>query len=260
MRIKTTFKKGKVFVGYLMAGDGGLDKSLQAALALIEGGVNLLEIGMPFSDPVADGPVIEQAATRALAAGTTMEGVLTLVRKLREHTNIPLVLFSYANPIFAACKHDFFAEAKRAGLDGVLVVDCPLEESGFYYKECIKQDLAPIFVITPATPRERIAKIAKAGRGFLYYACRKGTTGIKEAMPEGFAEKIQEIKSVSRLPVVAGFGISNVAMAKEILQQADGFVVGSLFVKALAEGKSNEELTKLANSVTPHLLRGPVGI
>ena len=147
-------------------------------------------------------------------------------------------------------QHDIFARAKKAGVDGVLIVDCPLEEAKIYEAPCLQQGLAPIYVVTPATPIERIAKIDKHGKGFLYYACRKGTTGVKAGLPEGFAEKIQEIKTVAHLPIAVGFGISQAEMVQQILQEADAFVVGSLFVKALADGYSYAQLTELAQSLT----------
>ncbi|MFI4955287.1 MAG: tryptophan synthase subunit alpha [Gammaproteobacteria bacterium] len=248
-RIQNAFKNTQPYIGYLMAGDGGIDKTLQAALALIAGGVNMLEIGVPFSDPIADGPVIQRAAQRALVAGTTLDDVLDLVKKLRQHTDIPLILFSYLNPIYAALNRDIFAKAKLAGIDGVLIVDCPLEEAKIYYDACIAQKIDPIYVISPVTPKERIAAIDHQGKGFLYYACRKGTTGVRNELPSDFAEKLAEIKNVAHLPVAVGFGISQPEMVKQVLQHADGFVVGSLFVKALEDGLSMEELTKLAASL-----------
>jgi tryptophan synthase alpha chain len=248
-RIKNAFKNSKPYIGYLMAGDGGIEKTLQDALALIAGGVNILEIGVPFSDPIADGPIIQRAAQRALAAGTTLTQVLELVEKLRQHTDIPLILFSYLNPIFVALKQDIFARAKHAGVDGVLIVDCPLEETKIYYQACLQQKIDPIYVVTPVTPKERIAAIDHQGRGFLYYACRKGTTGMRNELPDDFADKLQEIKSVAHLPVAVGFGISQPAMVKQVLQHADGFIVGSLFVQAIEEGKTSAELTQLAKSL-----------
>ena len=250
-RIEKIFKKGPAFVAYLTAGDGGIHRTFEASLALIAGGVNILEIGVPFSDPVADGPVIQRAASRALASGTTLNDILKLIEKLREHTDIPLILFSYLNPILNAVKKDFFAKAKNAGLDGVLLVDCPYEEAKEIHQQCTKNNLAPIYVITPTTSVERLKQIDHHGRGFLYYACRKGTTGVRDAMPEDLANKLREIKSLAHHPVVVGFGISNKEMATEVLQHANGFVVGSLFVKALEDGMSLPELTVMAKNLLP---------
>lgn len=248
-RIQKTFKAGKVFVGYVTVGDGGLEKILEVALALIAGGVNLLEIAVPFSDPVADGPVIQRAAMRALQNGTTLKDVLWLVKEIRKHSEIPLVLFSYFNPILVVMHTSFLKDAKEAGIDGVLIVDCLLECEPNFRKACLELDLAPIYLITPNTSVERIQKLGKAGRGFLYYVCRKGTTGIKAGFPPDLVENLEKIKKNATLPVVVGFGISTPEMVEEVLQHADGFVVASLFVKALEEGASAADLKRAAETL-----------
>lgn len=251
-RITQLFNHHKAYIGYLTAGDGGIKNTLQAALALIAGGVNMLEIGVPFSDPIADGPIIQRAATRSLHAGTTLKDILWLVQEIRQQSDIPLILFSYLNPILSRIKTDFLKNAKLAGIDGLLLVDCPIEESTLIQDACQANDIAPIYVVTPATSLIRLEKIAHAAKGFLYYACRKGTTGVKTDLPEDFAEKIQFIKSIVSLPVVVGFGISNQTQVTTVLNYADGVVVGSLFVQALEEGKLST-LTTLAQSLKPSL-------
>ncbi len=250
-RIKAFFAQNKAFVGYLTAGDGGIKRTLDASLALIEGGVNLLEIGMPFSDPIADGPVIQRAATRALESGTTLRDVLWLTEQIRKVSDIPLVLFSYLNPVLSTFNTSFFCDAKQAGIDGVLIVDCPIEESSDIHQRCQEQGIAPIYVITPSTPLSRIRQIDQHGAGFLYYACRKGTTGVRSSLPHDFAETMQRIQSNVHLPVVTGFGISTHEAASEVLRYANGVVVGSLFVKALEDGMSPDELTQLARNINP---------
>lgn len=252
-RIEKSFSASRGFVGYLTAGDGGIRRTLDAALALIHGGINVLEIGVPFSDPIADGPVIQRAASRALAAGTTLQDILWLAENIRKHSNIPLILFSYLNPIFSAIRNHFLRDAQSVGIDGILIVDCPIEEFSCYYSACLNHELAPILIIAPSTPLARICEIGKNGHGFLYYACRKGTTGIRSALPEGFEQKIQTIKSHIDLPVVSGFGISHLNDANKILQYADGVVIGSLFVKALENNIKMDELTQLVQSVNPLL-------
>ncbi len=250
-RIQDHFHAQKAFVAYLTAGDGGIQRTLDAALALIAGGVNMLEIGVPFSDPIADGPVIQRAATRALMAKTTLKDVLWLAQQIRQYSTIPLILFSYLNPILAAMKGAFFQEAQDAGIDGALLVDCPLEESVHFHEQCNNHHLAPIYVITPTTSTRRIQDIDAQGNGFLYYACRKGTTGIKSDLPSDFADNMQRIKSVAHLPIVAGFGISTPQSAAAVCQHADGVVIGSLFVKALEEGMTLQALTALAQRLNP---------
>lgn len=253
-RIKKLFMNHKAFIAYLTADDGGIQRTLDAALALIEGGVNMLEIGMPFSDPVADGPVIQRAATRSLAAGTTLEDVLWLTREIRKQSSIPLILFSYFNPILSVLKSNFLTKAKAAGLDALLLVDCPLEESQPIREQCNQNELDLIQVITPSTTSARLKKINQYAQGFLYYACRKGTTGVRNALPDDFSQQIESIKSVVHCPVVVGFGISNQEMANAVLAHADGVVVGSLFVKTLEEGAHPSALTTLARDICSHTL------
>lgn len=250
-RIQNRFLHGKAFVAYLTAGDGGIKQTLDASLALIEGGVNMLEIGVPFSDPIADGPVIQRAAARALAAGTTLQDILWLSKEIRKRSDIPLILFSYLNPILSALETSFFNDAKHAGIDGILLVDCPIEESDRFRDTCLLHHIAPIYVIAPTTQPLRIRHIAEKGQGFLYYACRKGITGMRSKLPDDFFEKIECIKSNSHLPIITGFGISSLNTAKNVLDYADGVVVGSLFVKALEDGLSSLELTALARSINP---------
>lgn len=254
-RIQHLFANDKAFIAYLTAGDGGIERTLDAALALIDGGVNMLEIGMPFSDPVADGLIIQQAAARALAMGTTLQDVLWLAKEIRKQSEIPLVLFSYFNPILSQLKSDFFSNAKNSGIDGLLLVDCPLEESEGVREKCTQHDIDLIYVITPSTPLERLKKIDQHAQGFLYYACRKGTTGMRNALPDDFQQKMEAIKRVVSLPVVVGFGISNQEMADGVLAHADGVVIGSLFVKALAESGSPLMLTTLALNICPQSKR-----
>lgn len=227
-RISKAFANKNAFVGYLTAGDA----TEKHFLSLVNIGVNVLEIGIPFSDPVADGPTIQKAMERALSAGTTPEKVLHLVKEVRRETEVAIILFTYFNPIQRDLK-GFLRKAKQAGADGILIVDLPLEEATQYRSHCKELGLAPIFVIAPSTPPERIAQINKAAEGFLYYACRKGTTGARSGLPEDLPEKIAQIRRQSTLPIAVGFGISNRETANEILKIADGFVVGSYFVQNL---------------------------
>lgn len=250
-RIQNHFRQTKSFIGYLTAGDGGIQRTLESALALINGGVNLLEIGVPFSDPIADGPVIQGAAARALAAGTTLADILFLISAIRLHSDIPLILFTYLNPLLPALTTDFLNTAQQAGLDGILIVDAPIEESHFFQQKLLDLQMAPIYVIAPSTTAPRIRTINQYGKGFLYYACRKGTTGIRAELPADFCTKMAEIKANTHLPVVAGFGIASADTAAQVLAHTDGVVVGSLFVKAVAEGLTPSDLTRLAVSINP---------
>jgi tryptophan synthase alpha chain len=244
-RIQTAFEKNKIFAGYITVGDGD---SLAIANTLIDAGVNLLELGVPFSDPIADGPVIQRAAERALKKNTSLFDVLALAKELRKTSDIPLVLFSYFNPLLHAHPATWLPIAKQAGIDGVLVVDLPYEEGQLFYQQCLAHDILPITIITPATTSARLKKITRHAKGFLYYASQKGTTGMRSGVATEFAEKIAAIKAVSSLPILAGFGIATRADAQEMLQHAEGFVVGSFFMKALEEGASLEALQHMAHS------------
>lgn len=246
-RIKKLFATQKAYVGYLTVGDGGLRRSVDIAQAMIAGGVNMLELGVPFSDPVADGPVIQRAAQRAVANNTTLADVLQVAATLRQSTDIPLILFSYYNPLLIA--DAWLAQAAAVGIDGVLVVDLPYEEGGEFYAKCSAHGIAPISIITPATSTKRLKMITRHAQGFLYYACRAGTTGVQSSLPAGLAEQLATVKQHSKLPVVVGFGVSDATMVRNILQHADGFVVGSYFMKALEEGASPTQLTQLTRSL-----------
>lgn len=250
-QINAIFQKKAVFIAYLMAGDGGIQRTLSAMCALVAGGVDIIELGIPFTDPIADGPIIQSAAARALASGTTVNHALELVRQFRQYSDVPIVLFSYFNPLLAASKNNIFECAHDVGVNGILIVDLPIEETDAYVTTCEQYAIDPIFIVTPVTPIPRVKQIAALTKGFLYYACRKGTTGFRHAMPENFSTSVSTMKSASSLPLVAGFGITQRSMAELALQHADGFVVGSLFVDALAKGMNPSELTQLAQQIDP---------
>jgi tryptophan synthase alpha chain len=227
----------------LTAGDAEADDFL----ALVQGGVGLLEIGIPFSDPVADGPVIQQAMARALKKKTALADALKIVAEVRKKTEVPIVLFTYYNPVQRDLRK-FLAEAKRAGADGVLIVDLPLEEADRYRRLCSEIGLDPIFVVAPSTPKERMAELCRAGRGFIYYACRKGTTGARDALPEDFKEKIEEIRNFTDLPIAVGFGIADRASALAVLEEADGVVIGSYFVQGIVNGDLTERVKRCCSN------------
>lgn len=243
----------KKFIGFVTAGDGGIDYCVACCMALIAGGVDMLEIGLPFSDPVADGAVIQQSSQRALQAGVTPHTVLEIARCIRQHSAVPLILFSYYNPLLQQGEK-YLQQARLAGFDGVLVVDYApsqyCEDRSFYntIKSC---GLFPVLLVAPSTTEERLPLIVKQADGFIYYACQKGTTGVKKSLPQDVASKINLIKSMSDLPVVAGFGIADRVSAAQALSCADGFVVGSAFVKLMADRVDPLALKKLAQQIDP---------
>lgn len=250
MLLTKLFANKKAFVGYLTAGDGGVDYCIEASLALAQGGVDILELGIPFSDPIADGPVIQAAMRRALSSGTTTQSLLKIAKGIRKHSSMPLIAFSYYNPILQAGPK-YLCELKEAGFDGILIVDLPHEEAQESIEMVLKAELCPILIATPSTTLSRIETIASLSKGFIYYACQKGTTGFRKALPEDFEKKISEIKSVTKTPIAAGFGIKDKETAEKVLSHADGFVIGSAFVDQVANGISPELLQKFAKNLTP---------
>jgi tryptophan synthase alpha chain len=252
-KIQTLFQQDKAKIAYLTAGDGGIQRTLDATLALIEGGVNCLEIGMPFSDPIADGPVIQRAAHRALQEGTCFNDLLWLSEQIRKYSSIPLILFTYLNPFLAVLSSSFLSEASQAGINGLLIVDSSIEfQKRSIHDHCLTHQIAPIYVITSSTHVNRAKKIAQYGSGFLYYACRKGTTGIKSHLPDDFIQKINTFKSMTDLPIVVGFGVSQATQVEKILSHADGVVIGSRFVHALEQGLNPSDPRLLAQEIFNH--------
>jgi tryptophan synthase alpha chain len=218
-------------------------------LALAAGGATLLEVGIPYSDPVADGPVIQLAMERALAAKTTVASSLEIVRQIRAKSEVAMILFSYYNPIQSDLAQ-FLEQAKSAGADGVLIVDLPYEEADNYRHYCKQLSLANITVIAPSTTPTRMTKIlAHDNGGFVYYACQKGTTGARSGLPADLPAQLAAIRQASQLPIAVGFGVSNSAMVNDILQLADGCVVGSYLVQKVAAGCSPQELTQFTKDL-----------
>ncbi|PHQ82475.1 MAG: tryptophan synthase subunit alpha [Coxiella sp. (in: Bacteria)] len=249
--IRDVFKDKKAYITFVTAGDGGLEKSLAMMNAYAERGVDIIEVGVPFTDPVADGPVLQAAALRALEHDVSLDDALLLIKTFKQSHSTKVVLFTYLNPLLQHGPLDaFFKEASACGVDGCLVVDLPIEEAAVYHQACCDVDIDPIYLIAPSTPTERIKLIAKQGRGMLYYACRKGVTGMRDAFPEGFVEKIAEIKAITDLPLIVGFGIANKTMANDVLTHADGFVVASLLVQTAHE-KGDAAFKKLITDLDP---------
>lgn len=249
--IETSFHKKKKFVGFVIGGDGGVDYCVECCLQLIQGGVDILEIGFPFSDPVADGVVIQRASQRSLEAGTNSSTLLEIARRIRQHSDIPLVLFSYYNPILQKGEN-YLNSLKAAGYDAMLTVDIsPSQATEPHFSTLRQRGLVPIFLVSPSTDDQRLSNIAENGAGFLYYACQKGTTGTRRRMPDDIEQQISRIRKKSKLPIVVGFGIGDRQSASEALEHADGFVVGSAFVHLMEQKTNPVELKKLAQAIDP---------
>lgn len=224
-----------VFVGYLCAGDPDFDTSINACRALIEAGVDVLELGVPFSDPLADGLTNQLAAQRALESGSTSERVLELVKQVREFSETPIVFYTYYNLVFAQGSETYVNQAKAAGVDGLLTLDLPPEEAEEHLAICEKYDMRTVFIVAPTTPDSRLDMICRATSGFIYYVSREGVTGEQATLAEGIRNRVDVIRRHTELPVVVGFGISTSTHVHTVAQAADGVVVGSALVNCIAE-------------------------
>lgn len=220
-------------VAYVTAGDPSLDATEQIVTAASDAGADVIELGVPFSDPVADGPVIQRASDRALRAGTTLSGVIELVRKLRSRTDVPLVLFSYFNPILQMGLETFAESAKSAGADGVLATDLTVEESDAYRAAMRAHGLDTIFLVAPTSTDERLARIGKASSGFLYLISRTGVTGTRDSLPEELPDLSRRTRRFTQLPLAVGFGISQPQHVAALRGVADAAVVGSALVSEI---------------------------
>src|SRR6185503_18611831 len=229
-------------VTYITAGDPDLDRTGGILRALDRAGADVLEVGVPFSDPLADGPVIQRATERALASGTTLSGVLQLVTRLRAELRAPIVIFSYANPILRLGAERFADEAKAAGVDGVLVLDLPIEEAAEFRALLSDRGIDTILLLSPTTTDDRLRRAAALGSGFLYAISRLGVTGARDAIADGAEDIVRRIRTVSPLPIALGFGISKPEHVREVGRWADAAVVGSALVSVIAEAGASADL------------------
>lgn len=225
-------------VAFITAGDPSLDATLTYVLALAEAGADVIELGVPFSDPLADGPTIQRASERALKSGTTLAGVLELVRRVRESSEVPLILFSYFNPILQMGVEKFADAAAAAGADGVLVTDLTPEESGEYRRVLQSRHLDTVFLAAPTSTDERLEKISACSSGFLYLISRTGVTGAKDSLPEDLPTLLRRARRVTRLPIAVGFGISLPGHVSILGGLADAAVVGSALVSEIEKAVS----------------------
>lgn len=254
-RIDQTFERLRAshqsaFIAYIGAGDPDLGSTVALALALEKAGVDILEIGVPFSDPVADGIVNQLAAQRGLASGTTLSGVLKCVRDLRAKSELPIVLYTYMNPVYRYGFREFMAAAQAAGVDGVLLLDLPPDEDFGEFE--VESNVRRIRLIAPTTPPERVVELARRAEGFVYYVSREGVTGERSTVADTLEQGVAAIRAATTLPVVVGFGISTPDQAREVAGKADGVVVGSAIVRKIAEFGENADLAeRVADFVRP---------
>ena len=237
-KIANAFNDGTAFIGFLTAGDPTVDKTIEYILAMEEAGCDLIEIGIPFSDPMAEGVVIQDANVRALKHNTTTDDVFEIVRRIRQKTDIPLVFLSYINPVFFYGYEEFFKKCGEYGVDGIISRDLPYEEKGEIADIAARNDVDVISLIAP-TSKERIQKIANDATGFIYVVSSLGVTGMRSEIKTDLNSILSDIRDVSDLPLAVGFGINTPQQASEISKIADGVIVGSAIVKIIEEYGEN---------------------
>jgi tryptophan synthase alpha chain len=236
---KTLRKNGrKALIPYIMAGDPDLDATKKYIDDLESSGADIIELGVPFSDPLADGPTIQRAAERSLQKGTTLRKVLNLVKEIRKTSEIPLILMTYYNPIFKMGIESFITKAVKAGVDGVIIPDLIPDEADEFMKLSRQHNLDTIFLLAPTSTDDRIRIVSKASTGFIYYVSITGITGAKLSMGTLMKKTLETINSATRKPVAVGFGVSNAKEAASVASRADGVIIGSAIVKLIAKGKS----------------------
>ncbi|HOD11555.1 MAG TPA: tryptophan synthase subunit alpha [Candidatus Omnitrophota bacterium] len=234
--------KKKAFIAFITAGDPDLTTTEKLVLAFERSGVDIVELGVPFSDPLADGPTIQAASQRAIAQGVTLKKILALVKRLRATTELPICLMTYYNPVFHFGEKEFVAQAVRAGVDGLIIPDLPPEEAKTLIAQARRVNLATIFFLAPTTDFTRVALINKSSTGFIYYVSVAGVTGARTALPKALRAALKAFQRKSTKPICVGFGISTPAQVREIARYADGVIVGSAIVKEILKNKNKKNL------------------
>jgi len=238
MSIQFTHKPG--LVAYITCGDPSLEVSRDVALAAIDAGADVIELGVPFSDPVADGPVIQRASERALQHGTDLAGVIDVARQIRQQSKSGLIIFSYLNPILQFGLDNFCVAASAAGVDGALVTDLPVEEAHDYLRAMKAHKLAPVFLAAPTSTDERLRVVAKHSRGFVYAISRTGITGTRQEVADDAQSLVQRLRGFTKLPIAVGFGVSTPEQFAEVGQFADAAVIGSAIVQRTEQNAGRE--------------------
>ncbi|HHN66350.1 MAG TPA: tryptophan synthase subunit alpha [Nitrospirae bacterium] len=243
-RIDRTFgklktEKRKAFIPYIMAGDPSLDDTLTLVKLLEDEGADLVELGVPFSDPLADGPVIQEAASRALGRGVTLRKVISTVRMIRRSSNIPIILMTYYNPVFRYGLRRFIEDASSSGVDGLIVPDLPPDEAAELLKESRRQDISTIFLLAPTSTDKRIRLVSRASTGFIYYVSITGITGSRLRIDRHLVRMVRRIKNFSNKPVCVGFGVKKPEEAAAVANCSDGVIVGSSIVKMIKEKRGS---------------------
>ncbi len=235
-------QKKKAFIAFVTAGDPDLKTTENLVYALEQSGADIIELGVPFSDPLADGPTIQEASYRALKNKVTIPKILDLVKRIRKTSQVPICLMTYYNPVFYFGEKKFVQEASKAGVDGVIIPDLPPEEAEVLIGQARKNNFSTIFFLSPTTKNERIKVIEKASSGFIYYVSIAGVTGMRQALPKNLKENLKIIKRIVKKPLCVGFGISSANQAKDISKYCDGVIVGSAIIKQIVKNKGKANL------------------
>jgi len=237
-------------IPFIVAGDPDLETTEALVLKMAESGADIIELGVPFSDPIADGPIIQAASQRALQNGVNLRDIFRLTERLKG-IDIPLVLMTYFNPVFCFGLKDFAEGCQKSGVDGVIIPDLPPEEAGLWISEARRMNLDTIFLVAPTSPPERIRLVSRCSRGFIYYVSVTGVTGTRENLPEEVGLAVKRIKEISQKPVAVGFGISSPEQAKRVSRFADGVIIGSAIVKIIGENlKSPDMIDRVGDFVS----------
>ena len=244
----------KAFIPYITAGDPDLETTAEIILELERSGSDLIELGVPFSDPMADGPVIQRASERALKHGVSPRDCLAIVRKIRKSSDIPIILFSYLNPLLALGLEGLGARLRDAGVDGVLATDLVPEEGGDFTRELRAAGLDTIFLVAPTSTDERLKLVSESSTGFIYAVSRTGVTGVRQSLSEVAAALAERVRRFTDLPVAVGFGISNSEHVREVWKHADGAVVGSRIVSEIEESAIGSEVVARVGALTRSLV------
>ncbi len=229
---------------FLVAGDPTLDHTLELIAALEQAGADMLELDVPFSDPIADGPTIQAAGQRALASHVTLQGILDMVKEVRRQVNLPIVLMSYYNPLYQYPLDEFARRAAEVGIDGVIVPDLPFEEAGPWRASALPAGLHPVFLVAPTSPTDRIEKADSASKGFLYYVSVTGVTGARQDLPRDLTLALDRTAKQVRNPLAVGFGVGSAAQVAALAPHADGIIVGSALVKVIEQSQGSSRLTE----------------
>jgi tryptophan synthase alpha chain len=252
--LKRENRKG--LIAYLTAGDPTPERTPALVEALVRGGADLIELGVPFSDPIADGPVIQRAGERALKAGTTLASVLEIARKIRETSQVPLLLFTYLNPVLRYGLDRLGADAAAAGIDGCLLIDASVEEAESYVAAMHRHGLDTVFLAAPTSTARRIQLVARYSTGFVYLVSRTGVTGERDSLSASVAPLIQAVRAQTDLPLAVGFGVSKPELVAELGSQVEAVVVGSAIVRLIEQNAENASLEIQLESFTRELKRG----